>query len=360
MMTSTFDSNCKDGVSKSNDGVCEVNNMLQVMGTADNNVSTCAVNCDNEGDYITDEKDMVLAVCANCGKEGAKNICNKCNQVKYCNAVCKKVHKKKHKKDCEENIRLAAEHAAKWHDEELFKQPPPAEDCPICFLLLPTLNTGSKYKECCGKEICSGCVYAPVYDNQGNEVDNEKCAFCRAPCPSSVEELVEREMKRAKMNDAHAIGKQGYYYAEGIRGFPQDYTKALELFHRAGELGYAKALCAIGIAYDKGEGVEVDEEMATHYYELAAMGGDMQARYNLGLEEEEAGNVERALKHHMIAIRGGYNNSLSMIKEMYTKGYVTKEDYTKALQSYQSYLSEIRSPQRDKAAATYGENCRYY
>ena len=29
------------------------------------------------------------------------------------------------------------------HDEELFKQPPPEEDCPICFLRIPTLKTGS-------------------------------------------------------------------------------------------------------------------------------------------------------------------------------------------------------------------------
>lgn len=34
-------------------------------------------------------------------------------------------------------------------------------------------------------------------------------------------------------------------------------------------------------------------------------------------------------------------------------------DYKKALQSYQEYLSEIKSPQRDKAAAA-RENYRYY
>jgi len=84
-----------------------------------------------------------VSVCANCGKEGddVNNVCNKCKQVRYCNAVCKKVHKKKHKKDCEELIRLATEKhdeelkiAAELYDEKLFKQPPVEEDCPICFL----------------------------------------------------------------------------------------------------------------------------------------------------------------------------------------------------------------------------------
>ena len=72
----------------------------------------------------------------------------------------------------------------KISDEELFKQPPPAkEDCPICFLVLPTMQSGRRYKTCCGKTICSGCIHAPLYDTYGNEVDNQKCPFCRVPTP---------------------------------------------------------------------------------------------------------------------------------------------------------------------------------
>ena len=109
---------------------------------------------------------MLPDICANCGKEGTSdeinNICNKCKQVKYCNAACKKKHRHKHKKDCEEQVRLVRERAAKLHDEKLFKEPPPKEDCPICFIRIPTLDTGSKFQTCCGKEICSGCIHAPV------------------------------------------------------------------------------------------------------------------------------------------------------------------------------------------------------
>ena len=86
------------------------------------------------------------------------------------------------------------------HDKELFKQPPPAEDCPICFLQLPSLRTGWKYKTCCGKIICSGCSYAPVYDDRGNIVDNP-CPYCRTPFPTSDEEMIEREKKRVEVDD---------------------------------------------------------------------------------------------------------------------------------------------------------------
>ena len=303
-----------------------------------------------------------VSVCANCGKEVTSdeinNKCNKCKTVQYCNAACKKKHRHKHKKDCEEHIRLAAEHTAELHDEQLFKQPPP-EDCPICFLRMPILRTGSKYQTCCGKVICSGCSYAPVYDNQGNEVDNKTCPFCRTPHPTP-EEAVERRKKRLEADDPEAIYDIGCYYRNGIYGFPQDYTKALELWHRSSyKLSHAKSYGNIGDFYDNGFGVEVDKERAKHYYELAAMGGDVLARHRLGLEEEDKGNMDRALRHYVIAVRSGDTESLNKIRELFTNGDATKEDYTKALRLYQEYLGEIKSPQRDKAAAA-REDHRYY
>lgn len=46
-------------------------------------------------------------------------------------------------------------------DTLLFKQPPPREDCPICFLPLPLqLTQQTKYFSCCGKVICVGCIVA--------------------------------------------------------------------------------------------------------------------------------------------------------------------------------------------------------
>ena len=230
---------------------------------------------------------------------GVKNICNKCKLAKYCNAACKKQHRHKHKKACEEHIRqdnekheeelkLAAKYAAMAHDKELFKQPL-REDCPICFERMPSLGSGKSYQTCCGKSICSGCNHAPVYDDQGNEVDSKKCPFCRTPKPKT-----NKEVKKA-----------------------------------------------------------------LHYYELGAMNGSTNARYNLGIKEGKAGNIDRALKHYMIAVRSGQSNSLEMIKKLYSRGRAPKEVYTAALQSYQVYLGEIKSVLRDKTAAATEKN-RYY
>ena len=250
----------------------------------------------------------------------------------------------------------------KISDEELFKQPPPQYgDCPICFIQIPTLHTGSRYKACCGKVICSSCSYAPVYDHQGNEVDDEKCAFCRTLKPATSEEAVGRSKKRVEVEDPLAIHRLGCFYADELYGYPQDYAKALKLWHRAGELGCSKAYNSIGFAYNDGEGVEVDKKKAVYYcyWELAAVMGNTISRHNLGVEEENNDNYDRALRHYMIAAGSGDNDSLTVIQRLYTYGRATKDDYMKALQSDQMYLGEIKSSQRDKAAATY-ENCRYY
>ena len=310
--------------------------------------------------------DNNIAVCANCGKKGedVTNICNKCKQVKYCNAACKKKHRHKHKKDCEEHVKLAAKRAAELHDIELFKEPPSLEDCPICFLRMPSLDpTGKKYKACCGKRICSGCFFAPIYDDQGNKADNNKqnqCHFCRTPHPKTEEELNEMRKKRMEKDDPLAIYIQGSHYRDGTCGYPQNYTKALELYRRAAELGHAGAYSSIGYAYNTGKGVEIDKKKALYFYEQAAVKGDTSARHNLGINEAKAGNIDRALKHHMIAIKGGFTHSLEAIKRLYSKGHATKDDYMKALHLYQKYLVEIKSTQRDKAAAFDGDQYRYY
>ena len=237
-----------------------------------------------------------------------------------------------------------------------------AKDCPICTLRLPSLSTGRRCMTCCGKEVCCGCACAPVYDDQGNLLDIEKqneCPFCRAEAPKSKEEAMKRMKNRVEAGDANAIYSLGCYHHDGSHGCVQDCIKALELYHRAAELGYSDAYTNIGYAYDHGKGVEVDKKKAVYYYELAAMKGDEVARNNLGTMEKNAGNMDRALQHYMMAVRDGYHMALKRIKDMYTNGHATKDDTTKALQLHQAYLDEIKSDQRDKAAA-FSDVYRYY
>ena len=304
-----------------------------------------------------------VSTCANCGNYDVSNpnVCNKCKAATYCNAACKKRHRSKHKEACERRVAELHEEelererrAAELHNEKLFKQPPPREDCPICMILLPSLDAGSRYRSCCGKIVCSGCIHAVEKRDGGVGL----CPFCRAPRPTS-EEIDKQIKKRAELGDASAIYGLGYSYFEGSRDLPQDHAKALELWNQAAELGNATSYYTIGNAYMRGDGVKRDGKKANYYYELAAMRGHVTSRHNLGCFEARTHNWDKALKHFMIAVGFGDTKALEKIKQMYMDGDATKDDYTKALRVYQAYVVEIKSAQRDEAAA-FHEDYKYH
>lgn len=174
-----------------------------------------------------------------------------------------------------------------------------------------------------------------------------------------MEEQVKSFKKRIEAGDSHAMYELGCCYRDGDYGLPQDHDKAFELLLRAGELGHASAYNNIGKAYFLGEGnVEIDMEKAKHYWGLAAMSGNVNARNNLGISEEKVGNMKRALKHYMIAVKFGSNRSLERIQELYSSKHATKDDCAGALRAYQGYVNSIRSDERDKIAAL--GNYRYF
>ena len=336
--------------------------MMASSTNEDDAISTTQLTQQVEDLSINNNTDMAT-ICANCGKEGTNlNICNKCKTATYCNAACKKKHRSKHKQECEKRVAELQEEqlererrAAELRDEKLFKPPPPKKDCDICMLPLPSLCTGRKYSACCGKIICSGCIYAVAKRDGGVGL----CPFCGIPAPTTDEEMMEQINKRVELGDAEAIHSLGSCYSEGLYGMPQDYTMALELWHRSAKLGYATSYFNIGNSYLNGDGVERDKKKAFHYWELAAMRGVSDARHNLGVLEKRAGNIDRAVKHCMIAAGSGNICSLEGIKQIYKNGNAMKDDYAKALRVYQATLIEIKSPQRDEAAA-FDDRFKYY
>ena len=248
--------------------------------------------------------------------------------------------------------------AAKVHyDNQLFILPPKSEDCPTCGLILPQLESGKRYQPCCGKLVCSGCLSEAVLE-AAPALPN--CPYCKTPAPRTAKEALRRTKKRVDTNHYQALVYLGVIYHDGLYGLPRDYKKALQLWMRAGKLGCTKAYNNVGYAYWHGHGVKRNRNKARHYYELAVMGGDVNARCNLAEFEELQGNMNMSLKHHMIAVRGGEDGSLSKIREYYKNGYATKHDYAKALQCYQSYLDEVKSNQRDKATNILGDDFRSY
>ena len=290
---------------------------------------------------VLDNNDTVITMCVNCGKEEDKDnslkFCSACKMVKYCSIACQKEHRPLHKRECKQR-------AAELYDENLFQQPPPSEECPICFITMPSICK-SEFQTCCGKNLCRGCIFAMLESGGG-----DLCAFCRMPNTKTDEEHVERLKKLMEKGNGLAFYYLAGYYARGISGLPQDDSKANELLLRGGQLGYSEAYYNLGASYLLGDGVEIDKKKAKHYLELAAISGYVPARHNVGCLEGQAGNNHRAYKHYILAARAGFKESLDSVRKGFMKGFVTKDEYASTLRAYQKSQDEMKSDTRDKAS----------
>ena len=283
------------------------------------------------------------ACCANCGTAEVDDVvleeCNGCKLVRYCSDKCWEENREQHDEECK-----------KRHDEMLFTQPDGSSygDCSICLLPLPLNLSKTLLKSCCGKDICFGCEYANLKRERVNELGRypHRCPFCRM-LPGSKEENHKSLMKRVEAGDlltmchyANIIYKKG------------DLDRAIEYWKKAVDLGdYVEAHSQLGNKYYHGEGVQKDMEKAVYHSEIAAIGGHHLARYNLACIEYENGNLERSVKHYIIAAKLGHENSMKMLWLYYRNriGNITKEDLEATLRSHQAALDATKSPQRKEA-----------
>jgi hypothetical protein len=277
-------------------------------------------------------------VCANCGIAEVDDIqledCDGCDLVKYCGDKCTKDHREQHEEECKKR-------KSELRDKELFTQPDDTHegDCPICFLPMPIDTTKTTFYSCCSKIICDGCCYVHY---ARNNIDN--CPFCREPAVVR-EEAQKRIMKRIKANDPAAMSEMG-----AKRYYQGDYDVAFKYWTKAAELEDLEAHCWLGYMYGKGDVVEKDEEKKVYHYEKAAIGGHPYARHKLGWYEAENGNIERAVKHFIIAANLGYEKSMKTLWDYYKDGDITREDLEGTLRTHQAAIDAMKSPEREAAA----------
>ena len=275
-------------------------------------------------------------VCACCGIAAVDDVkleeCNDgCDLVKYCSDKCCGNHREEPK--------------AELRDKDLFAQPDGSHlgECPICFLPLSLDITKSSFHSCCCKLVCNGCIYADKISSGKNN-----CPFCREPTVNGEEENIKRVMKRVKVNDPAALNYMGRRrYQEG------DYDKAAKYWTDAVKLGDRRSFYHLGILYYDGHGVKKDLEKAIHHWEEAAIGGHPFARHNVAHYEEKNGNIERAVKHFIIAANLGYEESMKVLWKYYSAGGITKEELEATLRTHKAAIDETKSAQRDAAEVLY-------
>ena len=154
--------------------------------------------------------------------------------------------------------------------------------------------------------------------------------------------------KRIKANDPAAMVDMGLYLSE--KG---DYEGAFEYLTKAAELGDVDAHFNLSVMYGEGKGAEKDEKKQVYHLEEAAIGGHPDARNNLGYYEGMNGQINRAMKHYIIAAKLGLGPALDQIKDGFKEGSVSKEDYEAALRGYQTAVDATKSAEREEAEAAH-------
>ena len=93
-----------------------------------------------------------------------------------------------------------------------------------------------------------------------------------------------------------------------------------------------------------------------HFYELAAISGNVNARYNIACTFGQNGDKKQAFKHALISASDGHQSSLDEVKNGYNHGDVTKDEFERTLRAYQERQDETKSEMRDKAAKFWAAN----
>jgi len=237
-------------------------------------------------------------------------------------------------------------------DIDLFASMPEREECPLCLVPFPFEHGTIVYAECCGKNICGGCIYK----NMETEADNSKgdlskvglCAFCRQPPIRTAKAGIKAIRKQMKKNNPGAFMEMSGHYILG-EGIIQSDTKALEMYSHAAELGEAEAYEKIGHYYDNGKVVEQDKSKAKEFYEIAAKKGSVNAHRILSTFHGMNGNIDESIRHCKVAACAGDKESMDRMMEAYKDKLLSKEDLTQTLREYQTSSNTMKTTDRDNA-----------
>ncbi|EJK67891.1 hypothetical protein THAOC_11004 [Thalassiosira oceanica] len=232
--------------------------------------------------------------------------------------------------------------------EELFREPPPPQECDICSL--PMGCSANRSIE--GSAAISLCHYS------NSTVHGSRCCpYCRQGY-TDVESEKKNVVRRAKAKkDPHSILLIASMRQYGINGFEQDEKKAFKELVESAELGSRDACCVIGHSYAEGSGVERNMNLAKYWYQIAAVRGCSTSRVELANFDLKEKDPESAVRHLMISCRLGDDDGLNLLGKLYRGGLkkkdpcVTKDQYARALRSHKEFADSMKSDSRVAAAA---------
>ena len=92
-----------------------------------------------------------------------------------------------------------------------------------------------------------------------------------------------------------------------------------------------------------------------YHFEKAAIAGHPHARHYLAIIEGINGNIERSVKHYMIAAKLGEDRSMKALWKQYSAGNINKEELESTLRAHKAAIDATKSAQRDAGEAYFRE-----
>lgn len=238
---------------------------------------------------------------------------------------------------------------------------PPIPECPICCLPFPPEPKSSYYMVCCGNMICFGC-HAGVFKqvtptrrpkkNPAEKLDIT-CPFCRqitGPCREFYREddqIIKQYQKLADKGEARGMFELANLYAEG-HGVKRDEQKALELLHKAADLGCTDAIFKLSEHYRNGDlGLVIDKKKHRDLLEKAAAMGHLISIHNIGCSYYNNRHFEAAVCNLRVAASCGQEGSMKTMYTCYKEGHISKEELADTLRAFQAARDEMKSKERD-------------
>ena len=247
-------------------------------------------------------------------------------------------------------------------------------ECPICLHGLPINIEEHVYHTCCGQVICSGCMIGKQRTqlkelgkiDEGTTPEEEQfrlihdhgmdisvCPYCRTAPYEGDEECLQRLYDRIKIrNDRDyvvALNQLGYFYENGMRGLPQNRTKAEELYKKAYDLDEPEAAWKLFHLYHDHYPDQI--ETARKYLVRGELLGHVYCTQVLAIKAKHSGDKEEFARLCVKSVRlGGVpGGDINNLLNCYRLNLLSKDDLAATLRAYQAVKNEVETERRDFA-----------
>ncbi|WP_455221859.1 tetratricopeptide repeat protein [Kaarinaea lacus] len=220
----------------------------------------------------------------------------------------------------------------------------------LVFLVVYSSSSNAATNQSSPLDIVTGCDRLAAHPSDPNKI-TEGVGWDQIDVIAAMDACSE-EISRQPMN-----ARIQYQYAR-VLDKQELYKEAVIWYRKSAEQGYPAAQNSLGYAYEWGQGLETNLQLAVQWYRQAADQNLAQAQNNLGTMYYIGKGVDyddkQALYWYQKAAEQGHATAQRNVGVMYSKGSGVKQNYETAFQWY------LKAASQDNPHAQYNVGMSYF